>query len=166
VRKGQKTRQKAFVAVSLAVLALVGCGGGTKTVTETSVVPTDSTEPQYEGKLPPGVTDDPSRDLIAEWPERWCQVKPGFSRLQVSRIMGAVPTEADSGKIPHIPYIKLNENGENENEAPPTPAGSDTWEAPGSYQFNAFYDPSLHVQQLDFGGPDSELPCATTRVSG
>ncbi len=78
--------------------------------------------------------------------------------------MGSYPTTQNSHRTPLIPYVKINANGENENEAPPQAAGSDTWEAPGSYQFNAFYDRSLHVQQLDFGGPGRELPCAAIRV--
>jgi hypothetical protein len=99
-----------------------------------------------------------------EWPERWCEVKIGDSREQVVKTMGAYPTEEDSSKIPLIPYIQPNNAGENENEAPPEAAGSDTWETAGTYEFNAFFDPSLHVQQLDFSGPAKELDCGTTRV--
>jgi hypothetical protein len=39
-------------------------------------------------------------------------------------------------------------------------AGSDTREAPGSYQFNAFYDTNLRVQQLDYEGPPRKLTCS------
>lgn len=155
------------VVVGVAAFALAGCGGGTNTVTvtqSTSTLPTS--EKQYTGHLPPGVTDHPSSALVSEWPERWCRVRIGANREQVSEIMGAVPTEADSGKMPLIPPIKLNARGENENEGPPRPAGSDTWQAPGSYSFNAFYDRALRVQQLDFEGPARELGCASIRVGG
>jgi hypothetical protein len=48
--------------------------------------------------------------------------------------------------------------------SPPEAAGSDTREAPGSYQFNAFYDTNPQVQQLDFEGPARTLACPVLRV--
>jgi hypothetical protein len=69
----------------------------------------------------------------------------------------------NSHQIPLIPPIHFDSQGEIENPAPPKAAGSDTWESVGTYQFNAFYDRSLHVQQLDFGGPPGALPCAVIR---
>lgn len=100
-----------------------------------------------------------TRALVREWPARWCRVKIGDPRKEVTRIMGAYPTTQDSHMIPLIPPIHVGANGEVESNQPPSQACSDTWVVPGTYQFNAFYDPSLHVQQLDFSGPPSKLPC-------
>lgn len=151
-----------------AMLALAGCGGGGSTVTVMKTTAGSSSAPakQYSGELPAGVTDEPSQILVAEWPKRWCRAAIGISRVQLMRVMGAVPTEAGSRKIPLIPPLHIGARGQVENNAPPVPAGSDTWEAPGSYQFNAFYDRSLHVQQLDFSGSEQELPCPVVRVAG
>lgn len=144
---------------------LAGCGGSGDTTTIYAPPPHGSTpEKQYDGTLPPGVTDEPDEALVAEWPERWCEVEIGDSREQVSRVMGAVPTKAGSTVMAHIPYVHLNAQGENENEAPPPAAGADTWATGDPYLFNAFYDESLHVQQLDFAGPDNMIPCSDTRI--
>lgn len=142
-------------------IGLVGCGGSSET-SGVTITPTSEVVAQSDSKESnaPPIT----RTLVREWPSRWCQVKVGASREAVVVAMGSYPTQQDSHKIPLIPYVHLNARGEDLNEAPPMAAGSDTWQAPGSYQFNAFYDTSLHVQQLDFGGPASKLPCATTRV--
>ena len=157
-----------MLAGAALALALAGCGGGGSTVTVTKSTAGSPSAPakQYSGELPAGVTDEPSQGLVAEWPKRWCRAAIGISRVQVVRVMGAVPTEASSRKIPLIPPLHIGARGQVENHAPPAPAGSDTWEAPGSYQFNAFYDPSLHVQQLDFSGSEQELACPIVRVEG
>jgi hypothetical protein len=144
--------------LALSAVALSGCGGGSETtVTETvgAAAPTTQTD-----KTTPSGT----RSVPSEWTDRWCAVKIGDTREEATAKMGAYPTEEDSGKIPLIPYVKIGPDGQNENEGPPTPAGSDTWEAPGTYQFNAFFDKDLRVQQLDFNGPKDELPCAIIRI--
>jgi hypothetical protein len=110
-------------------------------------------------ETPRGTSSTPS-----EWTERWCEVEIGDSREEATATMGTYPTEEDSGKIPHIPEIELNDQGENVNEGPPLPLGSDTWEAAGTYQFNAFFDTNERMQQLDFAGPESEIDCAVTRI--
>jgi hypothetical protein len=96
-----------------------------------------------------------AENFVRRWPSLWCSAKVGMSRSALHSLMGP-PTEPDSGKIPLIPHVGAT--------SPPEPQGSDTWQAPGSYQFNAFYDPALHVQQLDFNGPKSALPCSDSRV--
>jgi len=90
---------------------------------------------------------DPSGD----WSEKWCEATVGMSRSALHALMGE-PTQPDSGKIP---LIALG--------GPPEPLGADTWEAPGSYQFNAFYNRDLNVQQLDVNGPDNTIICDTIR---
>lgn len=144
-------------------LGLAGCGGdSTGEDAGVTITPGSSVVAKSDGSHDnaPAIT----KALVQEWPSRWCSIKIGVSREAVVRAMGAYPTEENSHKIPLIPPIDLNASGENRTEAPPEPAGSDTWEAPGSYQFNAFYDTSLHVQQLDFNGPTKRLPCKEIRV--
>jgi hypothetical protein len=147
-----------FALLALSAVALSGCGGGSETtVTETvgAAAPTTQTD-----KTTPSGT----RSVPSEWTDRWCTVKIGDTREEATAKMGAYPTEEDSGKIPLIPYVKIGPDGQNENEGPPIPAGSDTWEAAGTYQFNAFFDKDLRVQQLDFNGPKDELACAIIRI--
>lgn len=127
------------LAALLAILA-VGCGGGSATNQAAS----------YHS----------ARDS-RHWPVRWCEVSIGDSRESVVRAMRSYPTEEDSHKIPLIPPMHFNSRGEPVTPRLPQPAGSDTWQT-GGYEFNAFYDRSLHVQQLDFAGP--ALPCAAIRV--
>lgn len=140
----------------MVVLAFVlaGCGGGMETVVVTESRPADQSDE----------APNTSPALTNQWPARWCEVKIGDSRKEVTRLMDSYPTEQNSHKIPLIPPIHINESGEAEGSAPPMPAGSDTWEAPGTYQFNAFYDRSQRVQQLDFSGPERKLGCAAIRI--
>jgi len=44
------------------------------------------------------------------------------------------------------------------------PAYSDTWEAAGTSQYNAFISTDEAVQQLDFNGPEDEISCDDVRV--
>ena len=67
------------------------------------------------------------------------------------------PTQPSSGYIPLIPL--------DTNEFPPEPVGQDSWEAPGSYRFTAFYGTGSKVQQLDFSGPERVLACDKSRAS-
>lgn len=161
--RSRAVRRLALIGVPLAVLAFSGCGGGSSTDSAgVTITPTSEVVAESEGSYDnaPPIT----KELVREWPERWCTIPIGASREEVVKAMGAYPTDQDSHKIPHIPLIHLNSRGEDVNPKPPMPAGSDTWEAPGSFQFNAFFDSSLRLQQLDFGGPAAELPCAATRV--
>lgn len=153
--------RRVFLLAGVA-LTLAGCGDTSITTAMKTTESSLTSSKQYSGELPPGITDEPTQALVRQWPRRWCQAAIGISRIRLVEMMGAVPTKADSGMIPHIPYIRLNAKGE--NETPPKAAGSDTWAAPGPYLFNAFYDPSLHVQQLDFSGPEQKIGCASTRV--
>lgn len=159
----------------LLALALAGCGGGTETVTVEVTAPaaTDSSTTSDEAETNDSsstaeteATSTPPVSVLREWPQRWCEVQVGDSREEVARIMGAPPTEADSTMLAHIPPIHLNSSGENTNEGPGPAETTDTWavRAPELVLFNAFYDASLHVQQLDFAGPDDFIPCSDTRV--
>jgi len=154
----------------LLVIALAGCGDGTETETVTVEVPAsdarEATATTPTDTTTTGASDDPPVSVLREWPDRWCEVQIGDSREKVAQIMGAPPTKADSGVLAHIPLIHLNNRGENANEGPGPAATSDTWAVriPDLVLFNAFYDASLHVQQLDFAGPDGFIPCPDTRV--
>jgi hypothetical protein len=141
----------------LCAAALAGCGSADSDSTSATITPGSPVVAKSDGSYSnaPAIT----KALVREWPARWCGVQIGDSRDDVTRKMGAYPTEQDSHKIPLIPPIRHGES-----TAPPEPAGSDTWEAPGSYQFNAFFDTSLRVQQLDFSGPSRSLPCSLIRV--
>jgi hypothetical protein len=103
-----------------------------------------------------------SDQLLEEWPQRWCEVKVDDSQREVIKTMGGPPVKEDSEVFAHIP--PLGPSGE--IEAPPPAHTADTWavRTPALVLFNAFYDSSMHVQQLDFAGPDSYIPCPTTRV--
>jgi len=147
-------KRLALLGFLCAAGALAGCGGGEATGGVT-ISPTSEVVAESDTKEPdaPPIT----KGLVREWPTSWCDdIRIGESREEVVAAMGAYPTEQDSHKIPLIPPIGT--------DRPPEAAGSDTWEAPGSYQFNAFYDTNLRVQQLDFGGPAGDLPCAAIRV--
>ena len=74
--------------------------------------------------------------------------------------MGAYPTDQNSHKIPLIPRVHAGASPQ-----PYEPGGSDTWEAPGSGEFNAFYDKDLRVRQLDIGGRPTNSPCPAVRVT-
>jgi hypothetical protein len=130
------------IATAIISLTLTACGGGGSKTNAAS----DNFGSDNAG---------PSRALVASWPEKWCRAKPGISRAELWRIMGK-PTTEDSGKLALIPHVGT--------KSPPEPQGSDTWEAPGSYQFNSFYNPDLDVQQLDFNGPKDEIGCPVIRV--
>jgi hypothetical protein len=168
--EGWSVRIAAFAAVL--ALVLVGCGEKTEeTATETTSTPNASDAPASDSEKAIAESDGSyanapviTRELAEEWPDRWCRVRIGMTREQVVRTMGSYPTDQDSGKIPKIPEITGSPSGKVENAAPPEPAGSDTWEAPGTYQFNAFFDLDLRVQQLDFGGPAPRLSCPSIRV--
>jgi hypothetical protein len=146
---------------ALAVAALlVGCGGGSSpTSAGGGVVVTPSSEIVAESDTKEANAPPITKTLVREWPPRWCDIKMGDTREEVVLAMGAYPTEQNSHKIPLIAPMK---NGK--INSPPEAAGSDTWEAPGSYQFNAFYDTNLRVQQLDFEGPARLLSCPAIRV--
>jgi hypothetical protein len=138
---------------------LVGCGGGSSSTGAGGVTITPTSEVVAESDTKEANAPPITKTLVREWPQRWCEIKIGDTREEVVVAMGAYPTEENSRKIPLVPPMR---NGK--INSPPEAAGSDTWEAPGSYQFNAFYDTNLRVQQLDFEGPPRTLPCAAIRV--
>ncbi len=78
-----------------------------------------------------------------------------MSKAELEGLMG-LATNPESNRIPLIPGI--------EKDSPPKPAYSDTWEAAGAYQYNAFISTDEAVQQLDFNGPEDEISCDKVRV--
>ncbi len=69
----------------------------------------------------PVQNEGPSAEEVATWPEKWCTVQPGVTKQELLTVMG-----------------------------PPTEDGAEgsSWDAFG-YQFNAFYDETGKVRQLD-----------------
>lgn len=146
-----------------AALLLPACGGGDDGNASAGVTISAQSEVVAESDTNESNAPPVTKQLVREWPHRWCGIRIGETREQATIAMGAYPTDENSHKIPLIPPIRLNSQGENTAQVP-EPAGSDTWEAPGSYQFNVFYDTSLRVQQLDFEGPPRDLPCPAIRI--
>ncbi len=140
-----------LVLVALACGA-AGCGTNDDAGRSTVVVPATQEAPADVDSMEQRAQD--ASDLSADWPTLWCQAEVGMTRRRLATLMGP-PTMPDSGMVPYISV----------DASPPDPVGSDTWSAPGSYSFNAFYDSDLRVQQLDFGGPDTEIACNRVRVA-
>jgi hypothetical protein len=92
---------------------------------------------------------------VEQWPDLWCEAYVGMTKIELEDLMGPA-TDPDSNKIDLIGSI--------DQESPPEPAYSDTWEAAGSYQYNAFFSTDDTVQQLDFNGPEGEIGCDDVRV--
>jgi|GEM_PF-5741893 len=111
-----------------------------------------------QGVQPSDTNDKPALEQTAkadEWPELWCEARVGMSKAELEGLMGPA-TRPESNRIPQIPGIA--------KDSPPNPAYSDTWEAAGTYQYNAFISTDEAVQQLDFNGPENEISCDDVRV--
>ena len=136
--------------VAVAIVLAVNSGGDSNKVTTQSSVGSSQTE---DVTTNPGITSTPPQVDPSEWLTLWCQATTDMTRDALWQLMG-MPTAPDSGVIPLIPS----------GTQPPSPNGSDTWQAAGTYQFNAFYSTKLTVQQLDFNGPDNKLGCENPRT--
>ena len=84
-------------------------------------------------------------EVAKSWPEKWCQAQPGISRSRLIEIMGAPTSDGNQGQ-------------------------SSSWEG-FQYQFNAFYDASGNVRQLDINlsrlsaTEKASLKCSETRAA-
>ncbi len=143
----------AVIAVGAVVaIALIADSGGSN-ANKTAAIPEQQPQTQAAATNNPGISQDPPQVDPAQWLSLWCQAQPGMTRNELWQLMG-MPSGPDSGVIPLIPS----------GSQPPSPNGSDTWQAAGTFQFNAFYSTRLTVQQLDFNGPEGKLACPTIRT--
>lgn len=140
---------RTILAAALAAVAALalGCGGSDSADPETAAAtsPAAATEDSLETRAAENIGED--------WPTLWCQARLGMTRDELANLMGP-PPYPDSGRIPLVDI----------DRRPPEPVGSDTWEAPGTHQYNAFYDRNLRVQQLDLNGPDDAIRCSPERI--
>ena len=89
-------------------------------------------------------SDELTAAEVKQWPEKWCQVRPGMTKDEVVEIMGE-PTDEYEGTNPQVSY--------------------DAYE----YGFTAFFGVDGTVRQLDINTIDlseeqiAAIPCEETR---